>query len=105
MTSGFDIEPGSLRSAGKGVADAAHSLSDTWHALKASSDGMGDIFGDDMVGGLIGASYGAASDIADDSFTSTSKGYQKIADGLGAMADMYDDTEQDTADSFGGRAE
>ena len=104
MTSGFDIDPGVLRAAGKGVADAAQSLSDKWQALMASSDGMGDIFGDDMVGGLIGASYMAATDIADDSFSSTVDGYWQVVDGLDAMAEMYDDTEQENAETFGGGA-
>ena len=55
---------------------------------------MGDIFGDDLVGGLIGASYSAAQDIANDSFTSALDGFTQIADGLDAMAQLYDVTEQ-----------
>jgi uncharacterized protein YukE len=97
---GFDVSPQSLRTASQGVASAAEQLQQQWQSLMSTSQGMGDIFGDDMVGGLIGASYGAAQEIASDSFTSAMDGFSQIAEDLNAMADLYDDTEQVNADNI-----
>lgn len=94
MTGGFQVDPASLRTASQGVTAAAHQLGQQWQALQSTAQGMGDIFGDDMVGGLIGASYSAAEGIANDSFSSALDGFSQIADGLAAMADLYDTTEQ-----------
>ena len=61
--------PEALRNSGKDlmrVGDDGHAA---WAALKNKSEGMGDIFGDDLVGGLIGAAYGAVFQLADESFT------------------------------------
>lgn len=102
MTGGFDVQPQSLHTAGYGVANAADQLSQQWQSLTSTAQGMGDIFGDDMVGGLIGASYSAAQQIAGDSFTGALGGFAQIADGLHAMADLYDTTEQANTDTFGG---
>jgi hypothetical protein len=92
---GFQVDPGSLRTASQGVTAAARQLAQQWQSLQSTAQGMGDIFGDDMVGGLVGASYGAAEEIANDSFSSALDGFAQIADGLSAMADLYDSTEQD----------
>ena len=97
--SGFQVDPQSLRTASQGVTAAAQQLSQQWQALQSTAQGMGDIFGDDMVGGLIGASYSAAEGIASDSFSSALDGFGQIADGLGAMADLYDTTEQANTDT------
>lgn len=90
----FDVQPESLRTASKGVAAAASQLSQQWQSLVSTAQGMGDIFGDDMVGGLIGGSYSAAQEIAGKSFTTALQGFAQISDGLNSMADMYDTTEQ-----------
>lgn len=97
--SGFQVDPQSLRTASRGVTAAAQQLSQQWQTLQSTAQGMGDIFGDDMVGGLIGASYSAAEGIANDSFSTALDGFGQIADGLGAMADLYDTTEQDNTDT------
>jgi hypothetical protein len=102
VTGGFDVQPQSLHTAGQGVANAADQLSQQWQSLTSTAQGMGDIFGDDMVGGLIGASYSAAQQIAGDSFSSALGGFARIADGLHAMADLYDTTEHANTDTFGG---
>ena len=105
MTDGFDVQPQSLHTAGHGVADAADQLSQQWQSLTSTAEGLGDIFGDDMVGGLIGASYGAAQQIAGDSFSSALDGFTQIADGLHAMADLYDTAERATTDTFDGKGD
>lgn len=96
----MDVSPASLRSAGTGVANAADALSQQWQSLLSTAQGMGDIFGDDMVGGLIGASYSVAQDIAGGSFASALEGFTRITDGLKAMADLYDTIEQANTDTF-----
>lgn len=101
---GFQIDPSSLRAASKSIGDTAQRLYDEWSGLNSQASAMGDIFGDDMVGGLIGASYAGAQEVADDSFTSATDGFGEVADGLGAMADMYDETEQANTDDFTSQA-
>lgn len=98
--SGYDVEPASLRRAEQGVRSAGERLANAWQALIGQAQGMGDIFGDDMVGGLIGASYAAAQDIANRSYGSVVKGFGGFADGLATMAERYDRTEQVNVAAF-----
>ena len=104
MVDGFNIDPSSLRSAGTSIDNIAQQLSDSWSQLAGQADSTGDIFGDDMVGGLIGASYNGALDVADESFTAAVDGFGEVADGLSSMADMYDDTEQGNTDDLSSQA-
>ena len=53
-----------------------------------------------MVGGLIGASHEGAMEVAGQSYQSVIRAYGSYADGLSAMADRYDETEQGHVDTF-----
>jgi hypothetical protein len=90
----FRVDPDSFRQAGQTLQDVADRLQQAWAAFSAQVQGMGDIFGDDMVGSLIGMSYGAAHGIADGAYTDVVEGLSGFAGGLTFMADSFDDIEQ-----------
>jgi hypothetical protein len=90
----------SLRQSGQGLSEAADRLLTEWQRLVADVQGMGDPFGDDMVGGLIGASYSAAQEAADETYQSAAGHLQDFGAGLGVMADAYDATEQANTAGF-----
>jgi hypothetical protein len=94
---GVDVHPPSLRAAGDRLRDAADRLDQLWQRHLAASDGRGDVFGTDPVGGLIGGSYRAALGIAGTSFASVSAGLAGFADVLGAMADDFEQTDESNA--------
>ncbi|MEU7573365.1 hypothetical protein [Micromonospora sp. NPDC049240] len=96
----LDIDPVQLRAAGDGVRTAAAQLEARWQRLRGTADGMGDIFGADDVGGLIGASYRAAQQIAECSVTSVLAALTGFGDGLVDMGDAYDRIEEDNAALF-----
>jgi hypothetical protein len=65
---------------------------------------MGEMFGDDMVSSLIGMSYGAAQDMAAESYASAADGLAGFGQGLAAMADVYEkveDANTTTVDELG----
>jgi hypothetical protein len=95
-----DFDTQSLRSAGGGLTDVSTQLGQQWQALLANVKGMGELFGDDMVGSLIGMSYQIAEQMADESFSSAIEELQFFGEGLGVMADMYDMTEQGIGDNM-----
>jgi uncharacterized protein YukE len=90
----------SLRQSGQGLSETADRLLSEWQRLQADVQGMGDPFGDDMVGGLIGASYSAAQEAAGETYQSAAGHLQDFGAGLGTMADLYDETEQANTTGF-----
>ncbi|OLE23464.1 MAG: hypothetical protein AUG44_22165 [Actinobacteria bacterium 13_1_20CM_3_71_11] len=94
------VSPESLRAAGRQFGQLADRLNTEWTSFASQVQAMGDIFGDDMVGGLIGASHEGAMEVAGQSYQSVIRAYGSYADGLSAMADRYDETEQGHVDTF-----
>jgi hypothetical protein len=92
----LEVRPESVRGAGRNLQQVAQRLQTEWQAMTATVQGMGDLFGDDMVSSLIAASYQAAHEIANDSYTSAAEGFQDFGGGLQAMAATYDEAEQET---------
>jgi hypothetical protein len=78
----------------------AEQLDSEWTRFRAGVQGRGDIFGDDAVGGLIGASYSAAQELIDACYTSAAQAFAGFGTGLARMADGYEQTEQDHTDMF-----
>ena len=96
----LDVEPDQVRSAGDGVRRAAEQLEQHWQRLRATADGMGDIFGGDDVGGLIGMSYQAAQQVAERSVTSVVTALTGFGDGLTDMGVAYVEVEERNAALF-----
>ena len=86
----IDLQLESLRRGGDSIGDAATQLTNVWQAHANQVAGMGDIFGSDPIGGLIGASYRAAHTIAERSYESVVASLGSFDRGLHALADSFD---------------
>jgi hypothetical protein len=100
MADELHADPAALRQAAGSLGTVAERLDTAWRDFCARVEGRGDIFGDDMVGGLIGASYQCAHQIADESYGSVIDGLTDFGDGLSDMADSYDEVEGGNTDMF-----
>lgn len=100
MTGGYEVHPPALRQGGSELAAVAEQVSAQWEALRARTAAMGDIFGDDDVGGLIGMSYQVAEEIAGECLRSVVEGLRGFGAGLGVMAERYELAEQDNLANF-----
>ncbi|MFG1880557.1 type VII secretion target [Micromonospora sp. NPDC049102] len=100
MPEDLQVHPPALRQGGGHLTTVAEQLAAQWEALRARTASMGDIFGDDDVGALIGMSYQAAEEIAAECLGSVVDGLRGFGDGLGVMADQYDLVEQDNDAQF-----
>ncbi|WP_328470041.1 ESX-1 secretion-associated protein [Actinoplanes sp. NBC_00393] len=97
---GLDIYPPGLRAAADELRTAAEALDHAWQQHFADSSGRGDIFGTDPIGSLIGASYQAALDTAESAYTSVSASFTAFADALRIVADDFENTDRDSAESI-----
>lgn len=100
MTGGYEVHPPALQQGGSELAAVAEQVSAQWEALRARTAAMGDIFGDDDVGGLIGMSYQVAEEIAGECLRSVVEGLRGFGAGLGVMAERYELAEQDNLANF-----
>jgi hypothetical protein len=87
------FEPQSLHGSGQDFQQVGTRMDGDWQIMQGTVQGMGDIFGDDMVGSLIAATYNAAQQIAHEVYTSAAKGFHDIGGGLTTMAGNYKTTE------------
>lgn len=94
MDGQLDFHTPSLRSSGQGLTDAAGRLQRGWQSMLSAVQGMGELFGDDLVSSLIGTSYQIAQQMAEESYGSAIAELQFFGEGLVVMADTYDGTEQ-----------
>jgi hypothetical protein len=93
------FHPPSLRDGGQSLSDVSERLESAWRALEATAQGMGDIFGDDDVGSLIGMTYQVAQQIAAESYQSAAQGFGNFGGGLRQMADDFERSEQETGEA------
>ncbi|RKR88168.1 hypothetical protein BDK92_2476 [Micromonospora pisi] len=100
MADGLLVETETLRQAGQQLLQLAEELDGAWARFSGQVQAMGDIFGDDDVGGLIGIGYHAAHEIAGDSYLSVVDGLYSFSAGLSDMADNYDSVEADNTGLF-----
>jgi hypothetical protein len=93
------FHPPSLRDGGQALSEVSERLESAWRELEAMAQGMGDIFGDDDVGSLIGTTYQVAQQIAAQSYGSAARGFGNFGGGLRRMADDFEQSEQDTSEA------
>jgi hypothetical protein len=87
-----------LRDSGKGISKQGEQVQDEWGKLKSTSEGKGDIFGDDDVGGLIGMAYQTVFGLADEAFTTAADDFTAFGDALNKAGDRHEETEKNHAD-------
>lgn len=98
MTGRFDVDTDTLRDGARRMAELADRLTAEWQGFAADTLGRGDVFGDDPVGSLIGASYRSGHEIAERSLAGVAEALRQFGVGLTQMADTYDAAEQQNAD-------
>ncbi|TMR02437.1 PE domain-containing protein [Actinomadura soli] len=91
---GYEVQPDTLRSAAKGLAEAGDQLDQEWSNLKSTVQGMGEPWGADDIGMLIGESYKAIEGQADESFTGAAEDLSGYGEKLTALADNHEKAEQ-----------
>jgi hypothetical protein len=96
----LQVDTDTLRSGGAALEQCGARLNEAWSAFSGSVRAMGDIFGDDDVGSIIGTSYEAAHSIAEAAFTSSAERFGEFGQALAAAADRHDANERQITDSF-----
>lgn len=94
---GYTIDPQALRQAASALDAAGERLASEWSALVGTVQGMGEPWGGDDIGMLIGISYQAVQGVADESFTSAAEDLSGFADKLTTVADNHERNERETA--------
>jgi hypothetical protein len=95
-------DPDPVRDCGENLAIIATWLRSSWTQFNEHLLRMGDIFGDDDVGGLIGASHSGAVEIATSSFNSIAAAFDSFGARLAVAADNYEQAEQQITQRFQG---
>ncbi|SEG78557.1 hypothetical protein SAMN04489712_11291 [Thermomonospora echinospora] len=98
MGNELQARTGDLRSAGERLRLAGQRLDADYKALSGQIQGLGGVFGEDMISSLLKASYESAEGVAADCYTSAAEGYADFGAGLATMAGHLDDTERENTD-------
>ncbi|WP_019632904.1 WXG100 family type VII secretion target [Actinomadura atramentaria] len=93
-TNGYTVQPETLRAAGRELSAAGDRLAQEWSALKSTVEGMGQPWGGDDIGSIIGESYAAIEEQADESFGGAAEDLSAFGEKLAAMADNHENAEQ-----------
>ena len=96
------VSADSLRGGAEGLRGVADEFASAWSSFSASVEAMGDVFGDDDIGGLIGLSHELAQQIAGEAFGSVTEALSACADGLSSMACAHEDNEAGSESLFTG---
>ncbi|WP_018653678.1 hypothetical protein [Actinomadura flavalba] len=95
MANGYEVRPETLRSAGQSLGQVGDRLKQEWTNLRSSVEGMGEPWGADDIGMLIGESYKAIHEQADESFTGAADDLTAFGDKLVQMADNHEKAEKE----------
>ncbi|MEU7799686.1 hypothetical protein AB0I95_21870 [Micromonospora sp. NPDC049751] len=96
----FEVDPDEMAAAGERLQRLAERLNSEWSSFQAAVQARGDIFGDDDVGGLIGASYQAAEQMISTCYVSAARAFAGFGTGLAVMGARFAQVEQDNSDLF-----
>lgn len=101
MADGFQVDPESLRRAAREMQAATDELHANVGQFAQQLSTVGDPWGMDMLGMLIGGGYVAIEKLALTTFDSIVDELDDFAERLGTMADNYDTTEDDNRGRLG----
>lgn len=93
---GFDVDPETIRRAATAMGDAADHLDSVLSDFVSTLGGVGDPWGQDTLGMLIGGGYVAVEQLAVKTYSSVVDGLDGFADGLDDMASQYSTNESAT---------
>src|SRR5690349_15693055 len=94
----FEVDPDELVAAGERLHHLAERLNGEWDSFQAAVQARGDIFGDDDVGGLIGASYQAAEQMISTCYVSAARAFAGFGSGLAGMGARFAQVEGEISD-------
>jgi len=97
---GFSIDVTALRRSADEVQAAADQLDDVVGRFAQALGGVGDPWGTDTLGMLIGGGYAAIEDLALRTYDSVVAAFDDAAEGLTAMADNYAANEDQIGSGF-----
>jgi uncharacterized protein YukE len=97
---GFSVDVTALRRAAAEMQAAADQLDDVVGQFAQGLGGVGDPWGTDTLGTLIGGGYVAIEGLALQTYDSVVAAFDDAAEGLTAMADNYAATEEGISSGF-----
>jgi len=98
---GNEYHPEGLRESGKGLSDVAQRSREEWQRLDSHVKGLGDIFGQDDVGSLIGMAYQVIHDKAAEVHSRAADDFEKLGAGLKGVGDIWEEVESQYAQLLG----
>ncbi|MEV0714739.1 hypothetical protein [Asanoa sp. NPDC050611] len=96
--SGFQVEPGSLRTSAEGLDNLVDRFGDALEQFENTITAYGQPWGTDDLGTLIGELYLGIHDLAMSCFESNGELLGEFAHGLHTMADSFEAAETEIAD-------
>jgi uncharacterized protein YukE len=105
MADGFSVNSESLRRSAQNLRSATDELLSHLDTFTAVLNEVGDPWGFDTLGMLIGGGYAAAERLGLETFDSIVDSLDDYADRLDMMADSYDSADADSTDRFGSMGE
>jgi uncharacterized protein YukE len=100
VAGGFTVNPEEVGGAAKNLQGAGQSLANTIAQFQSQVSALGDAFGDDDLGSVLGMIYEVASEVAFESFQDNAEGLQEIGQTLQEMAAHYAEVDSAGRDSF-----
>jgi uncharacterized protein YukE len=98
--SGFQVDPGSLRTSAEGLDDVVDRFADALERFETTIAAFGQPWGADDIGTVIGELYLGIHDLAMSCFESNGELLGQFAHGLHMMADSFEAAEAEVADSM-----
>ena len=98
MTGETDIDPDSLGESAKALAGIAEQFADALTTLQAEIEGLGDPFGSDEIGMIIGISHQVFAEWAFECYGEAAEEIAMAGDDLDAMATAYKEIESSVDD-------
>ena len=96
------VDPNHLRNVAPSFDSLVQRVSDSQTKLSGVISGEGECWGADETGTTFSSGYVPRVDVVTSSFEFATGALSSIANRLRAVADNYEQTDQDTANNFGG---
>ena len=96
----LSVHTDGLRAAKTGISGSKEDLAAAIESFKADVAALGDPFGGDLIGMIVGTAHQVCMDVAAECFDSALAAVDYCTENLGGMADAYEAVEKDIEASF-----
>jgi hypothetical protein len=96
----LDLTPAALRTRADGVVGVVDQLATALRTLETTLQGLGSPWGTGLVGSVIGEIYQGIHDLALSSFEANAEVMSEYAEGLGTMADTFENLDWQIQQGF-----